>query len=57
MTLTELPRYPGSAASRVNHAVPGATSFVVELPPGKVGGRAAQQHALAFLEVARRTGA
>jgi murein peptide amidase A len=57
MTLTELPRYPGSAASWANHAVPGATSFVVELPPGKVSGRTAQQHALAFLEVAHRMGA
>jgi murein peptide amidase A len=54
MRLTELPRYPGSAASWVNHAVPGATSFVVELPFGKAGARTAQQHALAFLEVARR---
>jgi protein MpaA len=54
MTLTELPRYPGSAASWANHAVPGATSYVVELPLGKVSGRIAEQHALAFLELARR---
>jgi protein MpaA len=54
MTLTELPRYPGSAASWANHAVAGATSFVVELPLGMVSGRVAQQHALAFLELARR---
>ena len=54
MTLTELPRYPGSAASWANQAVPGATSFVVELPLGPAGRRVAQQHALAFLELAKR---
>ncbi len=54
MKLAELPRYPGSAASWANHAVKGATSFVVELPPGKLGRRQAEQHALAFLEIARR---
>ena len=54
MTLTELPRYPGSAASWANHAVQGATSFVVELPMGPLSRRHAEQHALAFLEVAGR---
>jgi protein MpaA len=54
MTLAELPRYPGSAASWVNNAVRGATSFVVELQLGRVSGRIAEQHALAFLELARR---
>jgi murein peptide amidase A len=54
MMLAGLPRYPGSAASWANHAVRGATSFVVELPPGNLGRRQAEQHALAFLEIARR---
>src|SRR5262249_9996837 len=39
MPLTELPRYPGSAAAWVNHAVEDATSFVVELPPGNLSRR------------------
>jgi len=54
LPFTELPRFPGSAASWANHAVPGATSFVVEFPLGTVSARHAQQHALAFLELARR---
>ena len=32
LPLRRLPRYPGSAASWANHALPGATSFVVERP-------------------------
>ena len=31
-----LTRYPGSVAGWENHAYPGTTSFVVELPPGAV---------------------
>src|SRR5262249_50646110 len=54
MPFTELPRYPGSAASWANHAVKGATSFVVELPMALPNRKLAEQHALAFLEVARR---
>jgi len=54
LPFVELQRYPGSAASWANHAVPGATSFVVELPLGSVRKRIAEQHALAFLELARR---
>jgi protein MpaA len=54
LPFTELPRYPGSAASWVNHAIPGATSFVVELPLGALTRRNAEKHALAYLELARR---
>jgi murein peptide amidase A len=56
LPFTELQRYPGSAASWANHAIPGATSFVVEFPQGNVTARHAEQHALAFLELARRMG-
>jgi protein MpaA len=31
-----LPRYPGSVTGWENHAFPGTTAFVVELPPGPV---------------------
>jgi protein MpaA len=54
MTLAELPRYPGSAASWANHAVPGATSFVVELQQRLPSAKVARQHALAYLELASR---
>jgi murein peptide amidase A len=54
MPFTELQRYTGSATSWANHAVPGATSFVVELPPGQLPRGKPEQHALAFLELARR---
>jgi protein MpaA len=33
LPFVELPRYPGSATSWVDHHFPGSTSFVVELPP------------------------
>jgi len=54
MTLAELPRYPGSAASWANHAVSGATSFVVELQQRLPSAKVARQHALAYLELASR---
>ena len=49
-----LPRYPGSATSWVNNAIPGATSFVVELHPGTLARSAAFRHAGAVLELARQ---
>jgi protein MpaA len=36
MPSKRLTRYPGSVAGWENHAYPGTTSFVVELPPGAV---------------------
>jgi protein MpaA len=36
LPLRRLTRYPGSATGWENHALPGMTSFVVELPPGQV---------------------
>jgi protein MpaA len=54
MQLFELPRYPGSATSWANHAIRGATSFVVEFGPLQPPRKVVQQHALAFLELAKR---
>jgi protein MpaA len=36
MPLRRLTRYPGSATGWENHTLPGTTSFVVELPAGRV---------------------
>jgi murein peptide amidase A len=36
MPLRRLTRYPGSATEWENHTLPGTTSFVVELPAGRV---------------------
>jgi murein peptide amidase A len=52
LRLRRLPRYPGSATSWANHAFPGSTSFVVELPRGPLTPAAAHRHALAVLAVA-----
>ncbi len=53
LRLKRLPRYPGSATSWANHAFPGATSFVVELPRGQLTPAAAHRHAQAVLALAR----
>jgi len=47
-----LPRYRGTATSWQNHRAPGTTSFVVELPAGRLSRRAARRHARAVLAVA-----
>lgn len=38
LPLVQLSRYPGSASSWQNHALPGSTAFVVELPSAVGGG-------------------
>jgi protein MpaA len=55
LPLLRLPRYPGSAVTWANHAFPGTTSFVVELPPGSLSPSAVSAYvgAVAAL-VARR---
>jgi protein MpaA len=53
MALTRLPRYPGSATSWVNAHLPGATSFVVELPPGDLGTAAALRQAASVVQLAQ----
>jgi N-acetylmuramoyl-L-alanine amidase len=44
-----LPSYRGTATSWQNHAFPHASAFVVELPAGPLGARAAARHAAAVL--------
>jgi murein peptide amidase A len=54
LPLVRLPRYPGSATSWADQRFPGATSFVVELPPGPLSSGAARRHADAVLALSRR---
>jgi murein peptide amidase A len=53
-----LPFLPGTATVWSNHALPGTTSFVVELPAGPVGSSALARHlrAVAALQRGQRTG-
>ncbi len=53
LPLRRLTRYPGSATSWADHAFPGSTSFVVELPPGPLSAASARTHAGAVLAVIR----
>ena len=52
LPLKRLPDYPGSAASWENHTFPGTTSFVVELPAGRLTAAQAGRYANAVLSVA-----
>ena len=52
LPLRRLPRYPGSATGWTNHEFAGATSFVVELPPGPLSAAAARRHAEAVERLA-----
>jgi protein MpaA len=45
LPLRRLPRYPGSATSWQDHRFPGATAFVVELPPGRPSPAATARYA------------
>jgi murein peptide amidase A len=51
--ITELPRYPGSAAEWVDHRFAGSTSFVVELRPGELSTAEARSYAVAVETLAR----
>ena len=51
LTARQLPRYPGSATSWENHAFPGSTAFVVELPAGSLSEAAANRYAAAALKI------
>jgi protein MpaA len=53
MSLKRLPRYHGSATSWANHALPDATSFVVELPAGELTTAETIRHASAVIDLAR----
>ncbi|MGH2956518.1 MAG: M14 family zinc carboxypeptidase [Solirubrobacterales bacterium] len=46
-------RLRGTAISWEQHAIRGASAFVVELPGGKLNGRAARRHARAAIEVTK----
>ena len=48
-----LPRYHGTAVSWQNHAFPGDTAFVVELPGGALSAAGVRRHAHAVLALAR----
>ena len=54
LPVARLTRYPGSAVSWGNAALPGTTAFVVELPPGPLGGRALARYTSAVLTLANR---
>ena len=56
LPLRRLPRYPGSAVGWENHAVPGSTAFVVELPPGPPAPRRAASLASAVVALASKAG-
>ena len=43
LPLRRLPRYPGSATGWENHAMPGTTAFVVELPAGRLSPAAVER--------------
>jgi protein MpaA len=53
LPLRRLTRHPGSATGWENRGLPGATAFVVELPPGKLSQRQARRLAQAILDLAR----
>ncbi len=56
LPVRELTRYPGSAVSWGNASVPGSTSFVVELPPGRLPPDSVARYANAVFALARRIG-
>jgi protein MpaA len=53
LPLLRLVRYPGSAVGWENHAYPGTTAFVVELPPGPLTPTTARRQARAVVIVGR----
>ena len=53
LPLRELERYPGSGPTWQNHRFPGSTSFVVELPAGRLGQRSVDRYTRAIATLAR----
>ena len=53
MPLARLPRYPGSATGWENHAMPGTTAFVVELPAGRLSPAGVERFSDAILRLIR----
>jgi protein MpaA len=56
LPVKRLTRYPGSAVSWGNSALPGTTAFVVELPPGPLSRGAINRYVRAVLALAGPTG-
>jgi murein peptide amidase A len=54
LPLRELQRYPGSGPTWQNHRFPGTTSFVVELPAGRLGAAAIDRYVRAIVATSRR---
>jgi murein peptide amidase A len=54
LPLRRLERYPGSGPTWQNHRFPGTTSFVVELPAGRLSQAAVDRYAQAVVTLARR---
>jgi murein peptide amidase A len=53
LPIARLSREPGSVVGWENHAFPGTTAFVVELPAGSLAPAAVERYADAVVEVAR----
>jgi protein MpaA len=53
LPLRRLVRYPGSGPTWENHRFPGTTSFVVELPAGRLGRRSVERYTRAVVTLAR----
>lgn len=54
LPVQQLIRYPGSATTWENHAFPGSTAFVVELPPGRLSPSAVRRFGHGVLALAER---
>ena len=53
LPLRRLRPYPGTATSWQNHAYPGTTAFVVELPAGRLGAPRLERYRRAVLDISR----
>ena len=53
LPLRRLERFPGSGPTWQNHRFPGSTSFVVELPAGRLGRRSIDRYSRAIVTLAR----
>jgi murein peptide amidase A len=53
LPLRRLARFPGSGPTWQNHRFPGTTSFVVELPAGRLGQRSVERYTRAVVTLAR----
>ena len=56
LPLRRLTRYPGSAVGWENHAIPGSSAFVVELPAGRLSPRLTRRIARAVAQLSTPSG-